>query len=81
MNQGGAIKKEGDMEQAIVMEITLSSSDLYEDALAALAKLEEEAARLKALTAAARLSHGVVGGVGADGARHPRPASSMAGQG
>jgi hypothetical protein len=55
MNQGGAIKKEGDMEQAIVMEITLSSSDLYEDALAALAKLEEEAARLKALTAAARL--------------------------
>jgi hypothetical protein len=43
MNQGSAIKKEGDMEQAIVMEITLSSSDLYEDALAALAKLEEEA--------------------------------------
>jgi hypothetical protein len=37
------------------VEITLSSSDMYDDVVAAIAKLEAEAARLKALDAAARL--------------------------
>jgi hypothetical protein len=56
-SQGQGARFEGSYpREDEVMEITLTSSDLYDAAVAALAKLEDEADRRKALSDAAKLS-------------------------